>query len=101
MAHSVINDATLSCVPGEEGVGEIAASVADELQECRCLDISRVVVEATCDSQSRLAAPVDRVSRSTRSKLRTSKNMRKQIPSKRRRFVQADQRRINCLARIV
>ncbi|HTF63806.1 MAG TPA: hypothetical protein VK638_14035 [Edaphobacter sp.] len=35
MAHSVINDAPLSCAPGEEGLGEIAASVADELQECR------------------------------------------------------------------
>jgi hypothetical protein len=34
MAHSVINDAPLNCVPGEEGLGELAASVADELQEC-------------------------------------------------------------------
>ena len=34
MAHSVINDAPLNCVPGEEGLAEIASSVADELQEC-------------------------------------------------------------------
>lgn len=33
MAHSVINDAPLSCTSGEEGVGEIAASLADEFQE--------------------------------------------------------------------
>lgn len=35
IAHSVINDAPLSCAPGEEGLGETAASVADEFGECR------------------------------------------------------------------
>lgn len=42
MAHSVINDAPLSCAPGEEGLGEIAASLADEFQEGRSVFTSVV-----------------------------------------------------------
>lgn len=42
MAHSVINDAPLSCAPGEEGLGETAASLADEFQECRSVFTSVV-----------------------------------------------------------
>ena len=34
MAHTVINDAPLSCAPGDEGLGEVASSLAEEFQDC-------------------------------------------------------------------
>ena len=73
IAHSVINDAPLSCAPGEEGLGEIAASVRRTTRVPQYLHIGRLVVEATCDSQARLGAPVARVSRSRRSKVENVK----------------------------
>ena len=33
MAHTVINEAPLSCPPGDETLGEMAASIAEELQD--------------------------------------------------------------------
>ena len=34
MAHTVINEAPLSCPPGDEPLEEMAASIAEELQDC-------------------------------------------------------------------
>ena len=33
MAHTVINEAPLSCPPGDETLGEMAVSIAEELQD--------------------------------------------------------------------
>jgi hypothetical protein len=37
MAHTLINDAPVSCAPGEEGVGELAATLTEEFQDCRAV----------------------------------------------------------------
>ncbi len=37
MAHTVVNDAPLSCAPGGEGLGQAAVSIMEEFEECRDL----------------------------------------------------------------
>ena len=43
MAHTLINDAPLSCAP-EEGLGELAATLAGEFQDCRAVVRSTIAL---------------------------------------------------------